>query len=223
MKVLVACKLSGIVRDAIIKPISYRQAMDIIVKKHYLHRRGPCSFAFGLFWGDLLAGVICYGTPSSAPLRRGICGQAQKNNVIELTRLWIDDRCRKNSASYLIGNTIKQIDKEIVVSYADISQGHLGIVYQATNWIYTGLSAKRTNWTIKGISKHGQTLADKYTAKEIRKKYKDKFSLMPRPRKHRYVYFNCNMKRRKELLLQLKYKPQPYPKYVADAMASQWS
>ena len=45
---------------------------------------------------------------------------------------------------------------------------HIGTVYQATNWIYTGLSAKRTDWVIEGIDKHGQTIADKYTSKELR-------------------------------------------------------
>lgn len=148
-----------------IKTISYKIAMAIIVEKHYLHRKAPCSFAFGLFDGENIKGVIIYGTPSSAPLRRGICGDDEKDNVIELTRLWVDDSVGKNGESYLIGNTIPLINKEIIVSYAEIEQGHIGIVYQATNWIYTGLSAKRTNWTIKGIDKHCQTIADKYTSK----------------------------------------------------------
>ncbi len=198
--------------NATINPIPYRIAMEIIIKNHYLHRRAPCSFSFGLFREGILGGVICYGTPSSAPLRRGICGEAERNNVIELTRLWIKDSYPKNSASFLIGNTIKRVNKEIIVSYADTSQGHLGIVYQATNWIYTGLSAKRTNWTIDGDTRHCQTLADKYTAKEIREKYGNRFSLQPRPRKHRYIYFNCGKKKRGELLSKLRYEPKPYPK-----------
>ena len=112
----------------------------------------------------------------------------------------------------MIGNTIKQCGKEIVVSYAEIEQGHLGIVYQATNWYYTGLSAKRTNWVVEGIDKHCQTIADKYTSQELKEKYGDKFSLKPRPRKHRYVFMNAKGKRKKELLQSLKYKIMPYPK-----------
>ena len=41
--------------------------MAVIVREHYLHRKAPCSVAFGLFLGDDLKGVVCYGTPSSAP------------------------------------------------------------------------------------------------------------------------------------------------------------
>ena len=176
--------------------ISYQTAMDLIVKNHYLHRKSPCSVAFGLFLNDEIKGVICYGTPSSSTLRSGIAGKHNSFNVVELTRLWVCDSVPKNGESYLIGNTLKHCGKEIVVSYAEINQGHLGIVYQATNWLYTGLSAKRTNWTIEGIDKHCQTLADKYSAKEIREIYGDRFSLKERPRKHRYVYLNCNKKRK---------------------------
>lgn len=199
-----------------IVPLDYQTAMRVIIKNHYLHRKAPCSFAFALreLASDRLVGVIIYGTPSSAPLRSGICGASEKNNVIELTRLWVEDGTPKNTESFLIGNTLKMIDKEIVVSYAEIEQGHLGIVYQATNWIYTGLSAKRTNWTLEGDKRHCQSIADKYTSKEIREKYGDKFSLKERPRKHRYVYFRGTVRRRKELQSKLKYPVLPYPKNV---------
>jgi len=197
-----------------IKQISYREAMHLVIKNHYLHRKAPCSFSFGLFINNDIKGVICYGTPSSAPLRSGIAGHENANNVIELTRLWVCDSVPKNGESFLIGNTIKLVNKEIIVSYAEIEQGHLGIVYQATNWIYTGLSAKRTNWTVSGIEKHCQTLADKYTSKQIREIYGDRFSLVDRPRKHRYVYFNCSKTRKAQLLKQLKYKIEKYPKNI---------
>ena len=205
-----------------IKRINYKTAMDIVVKNHYLHRKCPCSEAFGLFEEsennldlfskEKIIGVVVYGTPSSSPLRKGICGSDESFNVLELTRLWIEDGTPKNVESFLIGNTIKKVSKEIIVSYAEICQGHIGVVYQATNWIYTGLSAKRTNWTIKGINKHCQTLADKYTSKEIRDKYGEDFKIIERPRKHRYVFFNAPKKRKKQLLKKLKYEVKPYPK-----------
>ena len=196
-----------------ILPISYTVAMGIIIKEHYLHRKAPCSVAFGLFKDNNIHGVICYGTPSSASLRKGIAGLENTHNVIELTRLWVSDDVPKNGESYLIGNTLKLCGKEIVVSYADTEQNHVGIVYQATNWLYSGLSAKRTNWTIQGLDKHCQTIADKYTSKQVRELYGDRFSLVQRSRKHRYIYINANKTRRKALLAQLKYQLQPYPKH----------
>ena len=196
-----------------VKKIDNAIAQDVVVKNHYLHRKAPCSNAFGLFDKlQSLRGVVLYGTPSSAPLRSGIAGKENANNVIELTRLWIDDNSPKNSESYLIGNSLKHCGKEIVVSFADTQQNHLGIVYQATNWLYTGLSAKRTDWVVEGIDKHGHTWADKYTADEMRNEFGDKFKLVPRSRKHRYIFINAKGRRKKELLSLLKYKIEPYPK-----------
>ena len=197
-----------------IQPTGYDAAMQIVVQNHYLHRTAPCSHAYGLFCKSCkkIVGVVVYGTPSSSTLRAGVCGVEEKDNVMELTRLWIKDGTPKNTESFLIGGTVCRINKEIIVSYAEIEQGHTGIVYQATNWIYTGLSAKRTNWVIEGQNKHCQTIADKYSATEIREKYGDKFSLVDRPRKHRYVYFNCKPKRKSQLMSKLKYQIEPYPK-----------
>ena len=203
----------GIKEEYCIKPIDHKIAMAIVIDKHYLHRKSPCSFSFGLFDSlNNIVGVVIYGTPSSAPLRKGMCGIDEKDNVIELTRLWVDDCVPKNGESFLIGNTIRLVNKEIIVSYADTSMNHIGYVYQATNWIYTGLSAKRTNWTIEGINKHCQTIADKYSSEELKNIYGDKFTLVDRPRKHRYVFFNCDKRRKKELLRKLKYPILPYPK-----------
>jgi hypothetical protein len=112
----------------------------------------------------------------------------------------------------LIGNTLRKLDKEIIVSFADTEQNHLGIVYQATNWLYTGLSAKRTDWTVEGIEKHGHTWADKYSAVEMRELFGDSFSLKQRSRKHRYIFINANKGRKKYLLNLLRYKIEPYPK-----------
>lgn len=195
-----------------IRPITYRMAMGMVVPNHYLHRKCPFSKGFGLFEGERMQGCIVYGTPSSSTLRKGIYGQEEAGNVIELNRLWIKDETPKNAESFLIGNTLKMLDKDIVVSFAEIKQGHIGLVYQATNWIYTGLSAKRTDWTVKGLDKHSQTIADQHTAQELREKYGDNFTLEERPRKHRYIYFATNKRRKKELLKKLKYEIKPYPK-----------
>jgi hypothetical protein len=174
-----------------------------------------------MFKGNEIVGVITYGTPSSAPLRRGIAGFKNRNNVIELTRLWICDDVPKNGESWFISNTVSRVNKEIIVSYADTSMGHIGIVYQASNWLYTGLSAKRTNWVIEGIDKHCQTIADKMTSIEIREKYGEKFKLVKRSIKHRYVYLNGKSKKRNIILRkELLYPVLPYPKN-GDPLSSQ--
>jgi hypothetical protein len=197
-----------------IRPVSYQMAMDMVVENHYLHRTAPVSHAFGLFLPNFLEplGVVTYGVPVSSTLIRGICGDEHKHNVYELNRLWIDDRMGKNSESYLVGNSLRLLDREIIVSYADTKQNHLGIIYQACNFYYTGLSSKFKDPKIQGIEGHHATYAHGMTNDEVVERFGDRVQFIERSRKHRYIFFNARGKRKKELLASLKYKVQPYPK-----------
>ena len=199
-----------------IKEIDKKIAQEIHIKEHYLHRKAPCSYAYGLFEKetDKIVGVVLYGVPASRSLQKGICGEDYANQVGELTRLWVEDGTPKNVESFLIGNTIKLQGFKILVSFAECRQGHVGYVYQATNWLYTGLSAKRTDVVIDGkVCGHPRHITDKYGGqKQAREMLGDRFQLVPRPRKYRYIYFNCNKKEKKILMSKLRYKILPYPK-----------
>jgi len=198
-----------------VRQIEYQTAMAIVIERHYLHRKAPCSFAFGMFdkATDEIVGVVIYGVPASSTLLRGICGDDESKNVYELTRLWIDDAVPKNGESFLIGNTIKKLDRQIIVSYADSSQQHIGVVYQATNFIYTGLSSKFRDPKVRGLEgQHHATYANGLTNAQVIEKFGDRVYWVERARKHRYIYFNAKGRRRKELESKLRYKVLPYPK-----------
>jgi hypothetical protein len=198
-----------------VEQIPTNEAKPWILKKHYAHRMPCVQYAFGLFGDDFLNGIVTYGTPSSSTLRTGVCGEGY--TVLELNRLCIDSRL-SNSASMLVGRSLRALPSCVVVSYADTDQGHIGYVYQATNWIYTGLSAKRTEWHVEGMDGlHGQTISDKTRgmknrAQAARDMFGDRFSLVNRSRKHRYVYFCGNKTERKKMKKDLRYKIEPYPK-----------
>jgi len=194
--------------------INYAECKPWLLLKHYAKRMPPISYSFGLVNENKLIGIVCYGVPVSSSLRKGVCGEYYSKNVLELNRLVINSNSPKNSASFLVGKTLKMLPRDaIVVSFADTQQGHIGYVYQATNWIYTGLSAKRTDWKIKGMEHlHGATIADMSRGKENRAQYMrdtfgDSFYLQERSRKHRYVFF-----RDKRMEKKLKYKKEKYPK-----------
>lgn len=198
-------------------PISYEQALPWMLKKHYAKRSCPVSHAFGLYEDGLLVGVCTFGTPVSAPLRSGVCGKVFADKVLELNRLCCEPS--KNRASMLVSGALRLIPKpSIVVSYADMAMGHIGYVYQACNFLYTGLSAKRTDWKIKGMeSLHGATVADMSRGQNnraafMREKFGDDFYLQDRPRKHRYVYFVGSKSDVKAMRSKLKYSVEPYPK-----------
>lgn len=206
-----------------IREIDFQTAMDAVIKNHYLHRRAPYSHAYGLYEKDTgnLVGVVNYGVPASSTLLKGICGESEMHNIYELNRLWVDESVPKNGESFLVGNSLKLLDKEIIVSYADTSQGHVGYVYQATNFIYTGMSAKFYDYVVKGKEHlHRATYAYSMTVVEMKKEFgEDNVYRVERPRKHRYIYFNADKKRKKELEKKLKYKVLPYPKSTGTATA----
>ena len=198
-------------------PIPASAAMPWILQKHYARRSCPISYAFGAYKGAELVGICTYGTPMSAPLRDGVCGPEFAGAVLELNRLCCENE--KNIASALVGRSLKMLPRpSIVVSYADTAQGHIGYIYQATNFIYTGLSAKRTDWKIKGQEHlHGGTVADKSRGAEsrvdwMRQTYGDDFYLQDRPRKHRYVYLVGSKSEKRRMLSALRYPIEDYPK-----------
>jgi len=202
----------------IVKQIESKLTYPFLLDIHYAKRIPSISYAFGLYDNEELIGVVTYGTPPSSPMRKGLLGENYADKVIELNRLCLKYN-RKNEASFLVGQSLKVIERpKAIVSFADIAHDHLGIVYQATNFIYCGLSAKRTDWQIKGKEHlHGITIADEFRgvpnrAKAIRAKYGDDFKLVPRSRKHRYVYFIGSKTEKRHMLNNLKYKIMDYPK-----------
>ena len=180
-------------------------------KKHYAKRIPHICFAFGLYKDKDLIGVITYGIPASDALCRGICGDNYKHMVLELNRLCLQEN-KKNEASILVSHSLKLLPKpKIIVSYADTSQNHVGYIYQATNFLYTGMSTKRTEWRMKGSNKHSKTITEQSTLKE-RIKNTELYERVERPRKHRYIYIVADKKIKKEIKKNMLYETETYPK-----------
>lgn len=194
-------------------PIKNEETYPWLLQKHYAKRIPQIMFAFGLYEENQLVGVVTYGIPASPALCMGICGKEYADKVLELNRVCLLNN-DKNQASFLVANSIKLLPKPtIIVSYADTGKGHVGYVYQATNFLYTGLSANRVDWTVKGLEhKHSKTLSDGMTLESIKEKYGDDFYYTERSRKHRYIFFHGNKTQKKAMNSLLKYEIEPYPK-----------
>ena len=77
-------------------------------------------------------------------------------------------------------------------SYADPTQGHVGTIYQATGWLYTGLSQATPLYDIgDGIARHSRSLSHAYGSHSIKHfaRYGVEVKKVPQAAKHRYVYF----------------------------------
>jgi hypothetical protein len=145
-----------------------------------------------------------------------VCGIEHASKVLELNRLVLLNNL-PNEASRLVAGAMRLLPKpSIVVSYADTAQDHEGIVYQATNFLYTGLSKRMKDIQVKGYEHLHHTTLDKgLSMGELKSKYgEENIELIERSRKHRYVKFVGNKTQVKQLRSALNYEVKPYPKPV---------
>ena len=190
-----------------VKSIKKELCKEWLLYKHYAKRIPSISYAFGLFDSKMMQGILTVGKPASNALCIGVCGKHNSKYVYELNRLCVNDGLKKNVLSYFVSQSLKMLNNIILVSYADTSQNHNGYIYQATNWIYTGLSAKRTErYDINNPNRHSKSVTD---SKNV--KYQE-LAVRDRPQKHRYIFFIGSKKQKKQWLKELNYKIQAYPK-----------
>ena len=180
-------------------PINNFEVEPWLLEKHYAKRMCPISFAFGLYDDEKLVGVVTYGVPASPFLCMGVCGINNKDKVLELNRLCLNDGV-KNGASFLVSKSLQMLPKPtIVVSYADTAMGHVGYIYQASNFLFTGTTKERTDMA-------GED------GKHSRHNLGNSENRINRSAKHRYVFFVGNKYQKSSLLEQLNYPVMPYPK-----------
>ena len=185
----------------IVRSVNAEDTKEWLLYKHYAARMPNIIYAFGLYKCDLLVGVITYGNMASPAPCVGVCGLKYRSIVIELNRLCINDGEDLNAASFFVSSTLKLIQgPKIIISYADTSKNHIGYIYQATNFLYTGLSAKRTDPDHETNNIHNRNSFIKGLPQK------------ERPRKHRYIYFIGTKKEKLLMRAALNYDIEPYPK-----------
>lgn len=226
--------------------ISKNVAKDMIIEKHYTHTWTACRYPIGIYYEmdepdifgntQKLIGCAIYGFPVGAKAPTSVCEGLTKDNILELTRLYIDDGYGSNIESYALSQTFKWLrenDKNIkvLISYSDNGEGHLGGIYQATNWIYQGNSSEialMPNWSIS-LSKepykwiHSRTVFSRWGSNNLEhlkrvigKEGYSRFWRRMEYVKHRYVQILArDKKERRDLLKRLKHEIKPYPKETA--------
>ncbi len=180
--------------------ITYKEAKDFLLPRHYSGRTPSISFAFGYYQQGALVAVVTYGKPASNQLCVGVCGVDYSSNVFELNRLCVDG-LTEIKLSQFVSKSLKEIGDCVVVSYADTGANHNGYIYQATNFVYTGATKERTD-IYAGEGKHSRHY-DKDAVQKFRK---------VRTSKHRYVYFTGSRSFVRKAKKSLKYGVMPYPK-----------
>jgi len=197
-----------------VERIDITTCKPIISSKHYSKTLGIFWEGFGLYDSGRIVGVVCYGQPSPAIQKHAFRDRSFR--LYELTRLVIDSGV-KNGASILISGSLKILKDTpcAVVSYADTSHGHSGIVYQATNWLYTGATVSHDNlYLINGEVIHSLTLQDRFGVTSAASYAKENSIQVVKPKeKHRYFYFVGNKYQKRDMMSKLAYPIiNAYPK-----------
>lgn len=198
--------------------IDCETAKKYIIKNHYTHgchnAPSPC---YGLFDNNKLIGVLMFATPCSENVRESVFGKEYKDQVIELHRLHILDLTPKNAESWFISRCLKLLKRDNpkikgIISFADSSQGHEGIIYQATHFYFCGKTGKATFYLDqKGRLRHPHQNGVNITKKMAAEKG---WTPVVRFSKNRYIYILANSKVEKKKYIKLcKHKlTYDYPK-----------
>lgn len=190
-----------------VKQIPRESVKDIVQRLHYTHSLGKVTIAFGLYdtrpkinglgiESKQLVGAITFGQVSSRDLAQSLFEGGTQENTLELLRMVVIDDC-ECERSFFISKTLKHIKKvfpniKAIVSFADFTQGHYGIVYQAANFIYCGQTGKKYHYLKNGKRINKRVVFDK--AKQLgitesdfsKQRGFEKKEELP---KFRYVYF----------------------------------
>lgn len=194
-------------KDYKVKRIPCKQAKEYIIKNHYLHgcHNGP-SPCYGLFDGENLIGCLMFATPCSENVRASVFGAEYKDAVTELHRLHILDVTPKNTESWFISRCLKLLKQDkpqikAVISFSDLTAGHSGVIYQATNAYRCGQSSKATFY----LDENGRLRHPRQCGVNITKEMANEKGWQPvkRNSKNRYLYILGNGKKERKMYINM--------------------
>ena len=198
-------------------PISRVDAKTLIVRNHYCHSLpGGTKMSFGTVLNGRLLGVMTFGVGPFYGYK--LVNGATPDDVVTLTRLWLSDELPRNSESKVLGIALRSLKRDtslkFVIAYSDPTFGHLGTIYQATNWLYTGHSSATGLYDIgDGTLHHSRSLAHQLGSHSIHYLTSQGIDarIVPQQAKYRYIYFlDASWKSR------LSMPVLPYPKKEVD-------
>lgn len=188
--------------DLLIAPCSYEAAKYAVEHWHYSQSLSVSkNVFFGVWENSLFIGAIVFGRGANKNMLKPYNLKIVEG--CELTRVALNHHV--SPVSQIVSQSIKLLKQtapelKLIVSYADPSQGHQGIVYQAMNWIYQGTIKSTPKYLHKGHWVHAKTLHPlQGSAVGVMSK--------PNPDKHKYLYPLSRAMRK-----QIEPLAQPYPK-----------
>lgn len=180
-------------KDLIVGPIAPSVARDLCERFHYLKSYpGGALLNFGVFVGQALRGVAVIGVGPFNIHR--LFRHAEPHEVQCLSRLWIDDRCGRNSESRVLGIILRllrrhQSQVKALVAYSDPEAGHIGTIYRAAGFAYLGRSYPMPLYQFPdGSVHHSRTLGHSFGTHSLRYFKAQGVDVHPVPQAAKFVY-----------------------------------
>lgn len=165
---------------------------------HYSHSvPAGKSVKIGVWEQGLFKGVVLFSRGANRSI--GSPYDLQQTEVCELTRVALTRHTAP--VTQIVSIAIKMLKKlcpgiKLIVSYADVDQGHEGKIYQAGNWIYEGhilKDSKDASIVIHGRKVHGRSVYSKYGNQKdrigfLRQNVDPKAYAYVTKGKHKYLY-----------------------------------
>ncbi len=142
-------------KNASVREISLADARNLVIAFEWLANLGSSEHAFGLFFGEHLAGCVCFGSTAGTRVRASVCGSEHAEKVISVTRgaclPWADPPRTSSdgrthggsAASFLISAACREMTKKgynIFVAYADPKANERGVIYQSLGWAFASFT-----------------------------------------------------------------------------------
>lgn len=194
----------------VFKSVDSKDLIDLMERYHYLHRKTPFKYGYGLYVNNILMGMITYTTPNKTTVAKSFNSSASIYNTLELSRLYIKDEVSqniKNITSKFVAWTLRQLKQEqdgnwFIISFADQGMHHTGSIYQATNFLYCGKSKPTGEFAWGGERRYRERWrAGAYY----------RYLIQP-TLKYRYITFVGSKTFKKRAKNSLKLDIEPYPK-----------
>jgi|TARA_B100001173_G_scaffold311398_1_gene328549 hypothetical protein len=152
-----------------IKICDRKDVKDFIETWHYSKNINglKSNYCFALLDNNNLIGAMMYGQIAMANVWKKYV--SKEKDLIELRRLCCIDNTPKNTESYFIGFTLRWLkrntDHTKVISYADETYNHQGIIYKASNFKHQGMTNKGKVIVYNNKLYHDKTIRTKYNGK----------------------------------------------------------
>ncbi len=169
------------------------------------------SVRIGVWEDGRFIGCVMFGVGAAPNIHKPY--GLTRYEVCELVRVALD--AHEAPVTQIVSISIKMLKRQssglrLIVSYADENEGHLGVIYQAGNWVYEGCTNRERGIMVQGELRHPRALYNTYGTSSIswlRANVDPQAERIYGKPKHKYLY-----PLDRQMRMQIQQLAKPYPK-----------